>query len=169
MIGIIDGLIIDNIAWYLMLACCLMLDAWTPWRAPDWIIAVTPWKLRGFQLDRYRCFSGARLCKCWLCMCESYGHDTWPFEVEAMRMIPTCVSHRIAGTISVERGIGRIKKSSDISWLAHIMNSCQGTTSHSLRISWTHIKGRFWGPSVGSPEPGNQAAFFIDAFLPESR
>ena len=26
MIGIIDGLIIDNTAWYLMLACCLMLE-----------------------------------------------------------------------------------------------------------------------------------------------
>ena len=166
MIGIIDGLIIDNTAWYLMLACCLMLDAWTPWRAPDWIIAVTPWKLRGFQLDRYRCFSGARLCKCWLCMCESYGHDTWPFEVEAMRMIPTCVSHRIAGTISVERGIGRIKKSSDISWLAHIMNSCQGTTS-----TWSLRRPlcRFLNCHSFITPFAKKAPNIIDAFLLESR
>ena len=59
-------------------------------------------------------------------------------------MIPTCVSHRIAGTISVERGIGRIKKSSDISWLAHIMNSCHIITYTSfpqnVKKRW-HVDG----------------------------
>ena len=135
MIGIIDGLIIDNTAWYLMLACCLMLEhrcvhlirslmwlhgSWEDFNQTD----IDAFLARVFANVDFACVN-LMVMTFWgggdendpdLCFTQNrWDNLSWTWnrtDQKILRHIMACAYHELVS-------------GNDVSFLAHIMNSYQ--------------------------------------------